>query len=192
MNCWYHVLLCAFFFQIVTEKQKFRKNPVNYAFKKTELLKHKVSAWWLSHPGLQRVTWWRRHIDLTPELKCDCHFDLGLDLELEFSRSNNWFVMSQWSYHDTLTIPWSVGFVASKTETRQPQLQYYFELRILHRSFAVMVAMYRGPRPVSKLSQAFWFSTLERKAKEDLVWMCEDWCQNVWPSWHWPTGQRCM
>ena len=32
----------------------------------------------------------------------------------------------------------------------------------------------------------------EWKAFEDIVWICEDWCLYVWPSWRWPTRQRCM
>ena len=91
-----------------------------------------------------------------------------------------------------MTMPWSIGSVASKTETRYPQLHYNRALVILHWTFAVRdlddMAMYNGPRPVSKLSQIFSFPALERKiGPEDMVWMCEDWCQLGWPSW-----QRCM
>ena len=32
----------------------------------------------------------------------------------------------------------------------------------------------------------------ERRASEDMAWMCEEWCQWVWSSWRWPSRQRCM
>ena len=56
---------------------------------------------------------------------------------------------------------WSIGSVASKTETKHPQLHYYSNLasRTLHQSFTVSDsvgrAMYKGPCPVSNLSQTF-------------------------------------
>ena len=69
---------------------------------------------------------------------------------------------------------WSIGSVASKTETKHPQLHYYSNLasRTLHQSFTVSDsvgrAMYKGPCPVSNLSQTFHSPALERK---------DDWCQ---------------
>ena len=68
-----------------------------------------------------------------------------------------------------MTVPWSAGTVASKTETKQLKFHYYKDLtlRILRRSFTVGdsdgMAMYSEPRPVSNLSQTFRFLTLESK-----------------------------
>ena len=68
-----------------------------------------------------------------------------------------------------MTVPWLVGSVASKTETKHAQLHYYWNLasRALHRSFAVGnsdgMAMYNRPRPVSNLSQTLHFPAQERK-----------------------------
>ena len=62
-----------------------------------------------------------------------------------------------------------IGSATSKTEVKHTQLHYYRHLtsRTLHCSFAVGdsdgMAIYSGPRPVSKLSQTFRFPALERK-----------------------------
>ena len=71
-----------------------------------------------------------------------------------------------------MTVPWPVGSMASKTETKHSQLHFYRNLtsRTLHRSFAVsdsngmaIMAIYSGPRPVSNLSQTFRFLALDGK-----------------------------
>ena len=99
-----------------------------------------------------------------------------------------------------MTVPLSVGSVASNTETKQPQLHYNRNLtsRTLHRSFPVGdsdgITMYHGPRPVWNLSKTFRFLALKikKKAPDDMARMCEDECLWVWPSWRWRTWQRCM
>ena len=70
----------------------------------------------------------------------------------------------------TMTMPsWSIGSVPSKTETKHPQIHYYRNLasRTFYWSLTVGdtdgMAMYNRPCPVSKLSQTFRFSALERK-----------------------------
>ena len=62
-----------------------------------------------------------------------------------------------------ITVPWSIGSVASTTEMRYAQLHYYKNLAsiISRQSFTVDdsdgMAMYNGPRLVSNLSQTFRF-----------------------------------
>ena len=68
-----------------------------------------------------------------------------------------------------MAVPWSVGSVASKTETKHPQPHYYRNLifRMLRWPFALFdsdgMAIYSGPRPVSNLSQTSQFPALESK-----------------------------
>ena len=68
-----------------------------------------------------------------------------------------------------MTVPWSIGSVASKTETKLPQLHYYrsVALRTSHWSFTVGnldgMVIYNRPRAVSNPSQTFRFPALERK-----------------------------
>ena len=77
-----------------------------------------------------------------------------------------------------MTMPLSVGSVASKTYIKLPQLHYYrnLALRTLHRSFAVGnsdgMAMYNRPRPVSNLSQT---SSTRKEGRPQKTWS-----DNVW------------
>ena len=69
-----------------------------------------------------------------------------------------------------MTLPWSTGSVASKTEMKHPHLHYYrnLALRILHRSLGM--AMYSGPRPVSNLSQIFTISGTRKQGRPRKTW----------------------
>ena len=79
----------------------------------------------------------------------------------------------------TMTVPWSIGFMSSKTETKHPQLHHFrnFPSRTLHLAFAVgnsdSMAMYE-PCPLSNLSQTFRFPALERKEGPEKLGL------NVW------------
>ena len=135
-----------------------------------------------------------------PGLWLDKHFQCicrqttdGTDLKL------GWWIQC-WTHCFTMTVPWSTGPVAPKTD-KAPSASPLQKRGIADITSVLCRQWLRWYGHVQQATSCIKSITNfpipstrkhGRPRKTWSSWMCEDWCQWMSPGWHDPARQRCM